>query len=183
MSRQTILGTQLVEDTSLTFLLARYYALCYETLFCISAAHAMTLCHHWIAVRPTCLLLYKSLQILQSRTCSAITVLCRQCMQCCNYLPVQDTASNGWRRPRSANSLNNITGTVLWAPLAVLEGEQHSESSMLERLFISSLSISCNGKLAGRYAMRPSQLQHCARLRRGQLTRLELDEFPILHHI
>ena len=138
----------------------------------------MTLCHHWIAVRPTCLLLYKSLQILQSRTCSAITVLCRQCTQCCNYLPVQDTASNGWRRPRSANSLNNIAGTVLWAPLAVLEGEQHSESSMLERLFISSLSISCNGKLAGRYATRPSQLQHCARLRRGQLTRLELDELP-----
>lgn len=90
----------------------------------------------------------------------------------------KDMASNGWRRPRSANSLSSITGTVLWAPLAVLEGEQHSESSMLEGLFISSLSISCNGKLAGRHAMRPSQLKHCARLRRGQLTRLELDEFP-----
>ena len=90
----------------------------------------------------------------------------------------QDMASNGWQRPRSANSLSSITGTVLWAPLAVLEGEQHSESSMLEGLFISSLSISCNGKLAGRHAMRPSQLKLCARLRRGQLTRPELDELP-----
>ncbi|DBB03124.1 TPA: hypothetical protein ACH3X1_013355 [Trebouxia sp. C0004] len=90
----------------------------------------------------------------------------------------KDMASNGWRRPRSVNSLSGIIGTVLWAPLAVLEGEQHSESNMLEGLFISSLSISCNGKLAGRHAMRPSQLKHCARLRRGQLTRLELDEFP-----
>ncbi len=91
---------------------------------------------------------------------------------------MQNMASNGWERPRSASSLSSIIGTVLWAPLSVLEGEQHSESSMLEGLFISSLSISCNEKLAGRHAMRPSQLKMCALLRRGQLTRLELDELP-----
>lgn len=87
-------------------------------------------------------------------------------------------AHNGWKRPRSASSLSSITGTVLWAPLSVLEGEQHSESSMLEGLFISSLSISCNDKLAGRQAMRPSQLNICASLRRGQLTKPELEELP-----
>ncbi len=91
---------------------------------------------------------------------------------------MQNMASNGWERPRSASGLSSIIGTVLWAPLSVLEGEQHSESSMLEGLFISSLSISCNEKLAGRHAMRPSQLKMCALLRRGQLTRLELDELP-----
>ncbi len=63
-------------------------------------------------------------------------------------------------------------------PLSVLEGEQHSESSMLEGLFISSLIISCNDKLAGRQAMRPSQLNFCASLRRGQLTKPELEELP-----
>ena len=54
---------------------------------------------------------------------------------------------------------------------------------MLEGLFISSLSISCNDKLAGRQAMRPSQLNVCASLRRGQLTKPELEELPILHGI
>ncbi len=92
--------------------------------------------------------------------------------------PSQDMTSNGWKRPRSASSLSSITGTVLWAPLSVLEGGQHSESSMLEGLFISSLSISCSEKLAGRHAMRPTQLKNCALLRRGQLTKPELDELP-----
>ena len=118
------------------------------------------------------------MQILQGHTYSAITVLCMHVRSVASMFCVQDMASNGWQRPRSANSLSSITGTILWAPLAVLEGEQHSESSMLEGLFISSLSISCSGKLAGRHAMRPSQLKLCARLRRGQLTRLELDELP-----
>jgi len=53
----------------------------------------------------------------------------------------QDMAGH-WKRPRSASSLMGITGTVLWAALSVLEGEQHSLSSMLEGLFISALSIS-----------------------------------------
>ena len=29
--------------------------------------------------------------------------------------------------PRSASSLTGIVGTILWAPLSVLEGEQHKE--------------------------------------------------------
>ncbi|DBB06549.1 TPA: hypothetical protein ACH3X1_012089 [Trebouxia sp. C0004] len=49
-----------------------------------------------------------------------------------------------WKRPQSAASLTGITGTVLGAALFVLEGAQHSLSSMLEGLFISALSISCN---------------------------------------
>ena len=87
-------------------------------------------------------------------------------------------ANNGWKRPHSARTPSRITGTILWAPLSVLEGEQHSESSMLEGLFISALSIACNGKLAGRHAMRPGHLRTCARLRRGQLTKPELSELP-----
>ncbi len=92
---------------------------------------------------------------------------------------MQDMAGN-WERPRSANILTGITGTVLWAPLSVLEGAQHSLSSMLEGLFISALSISCNGKLQLRHAMKPDQLSHCAVLRRGHLTAPKLFE---LKHI
>ncbi|DBA90198.1 TPA: hypothetical protein ACH3X1_003501 [Trebouxia sp. C0004] len=83
-----------------------------------------------------------------------------------------------WKRPRSASSLTGITGTVLWAALSVLEGEQHSLSSMLEGLFISVLSISCNGKLHLRHAMKPDQLALCANLRRGHLTSPKLAELP-----
>ena len=149
--------------------------LCYQD---ISAAQAVTPCHPWKAVWPTCILFSQACKFCKvtpavpSQYCVGMHGVLQLCF--C----AQDMASNGWQRPRSANSLSSITGTVLWAPLAVLEGEQHSESSMLEGLFISSLSISCNGKLAGRHAMRPSQLKLCARLRRGQLTRLELDELP-----
>ena len=82
---------------------------------------------------------------------------------------MQDMAGD-WERPGSANSLTGITSTVLWAPLSVLEGAQHSVSSMLEGLFISALSISCNGKLDLRHAMQPDHLVHCAILRRGHLT-------------
>ena len=48
---------------------------------------------------------------------------------------VQDMAGM-WDRPRSAGTPNGITGTVLWAPLSVLEGGQHSISSMLEGLLV-----------------------------------------------
>jgi len=90
---------------------------------------------------------------------------------------MQDMAGH-WKRPRSASSLIGITGTVLWAALSVLEGEQHSLSSMLEGLFISALSISCNGKLHLRHAMKPDQLALCANLRRGHLTSPKLAELP-----
>lgn len=63
---------------------------------------------------------------------------------------MQDMAGD-WDRPRSAGTLSGITGIVLWAPLSVLAGGQHSVSSMLEGLFISALSISCNGKLGSRH--------------------------------
>ena len=89
---------------------------------------------------------------------------------------MQDMAGN-WNRPRSASSLIGITGTILWAALSVLEGEQHSLSSMLEGLFISALSISCNGKLHLRHAMKP-ELPLCANLRRGRLTSPKLAELP-----
>ena len=94
-----------------------------------------------------------------------------------NALFVQDMAGN-WDRPRSADNLNGITGTVLWAPLSVLEGEQHSVSSMLEGLFISALSLSCNGKLDLRHDMNPEHLRRCAFLRRGHLTTPVLFELP-----
>ena len=84
--------------------------------------------------------------------------------------------AGSWDRPRSADSLTGITGTVLWAPLSVLEGGQHSVSSMLEGLFISALSISCNGKLETRHDMNPNRLQHCAYLRRGHLCKPKLPE-------
>ena len=41
---------------------------------------------------------------------------------------------------------------------------------MLEGLFISVLSIICNGKLHLQHAMKPEQLALCANLRRGHLT-------------
>ena len=81
-------------------------------------------------------------------------------------------------RPRSADTLSGITGTVLWAPLSVIEGGQHAVSSMLEGLFISALSISCNGKLHSRHDMNPDRPQHCAQLRRGHLSTPALAEVP-----
>ncbi len=90
---------------------------------------------------------------------------------------VQDMAGN-WDRPRSAGTLNGITGTVLWAPLSVLEGGQHSVSSMLEGLFISALSFSCNGQLGPRHDMNPNRLRQCAILRRGHLCTPALSELP-----
>ena len=86
--------------------------------------------------------------------------------------------AGNWERPRSASSLAGITGTVLWAALSVLEGAQHSLSNMLEGLFISALSISCNSKLHLRHAMKPDQLVLCAALRRGHLTAPKLAELP-----
>ncbi|KAL0033196.1 hypothetical protein WJX79_009029 [Trebouxia sp. C0005] len=71
-----------------------------------------------------------------------------------DFSAAKDMAGN-WDRPRCAGTLSGITGTVLWAPLSVLEGGQHSVSSMLEGLFISALSISCNGKLDSRHDMNP----------------------------
>ena len=59
-------------------------------------------------------------------------------------------------------SFASIKGTVLWVALFVLEGAQHSLSSMLEGLFVSALSISCNGKLHLWHAMKPDQPVLCA---------------------
>ncbi|KAA6422365.1 MAG: hypothetical protein FRX49_07541 [Trebouxia sp. A1-2] len=92
-----------------------------------------------------------------------------------DFSAAKDMAGN-WDRPRCAGTLSGITGTVLWAPLSVLEGGQHSVSSMLEGLFISALSISCNGKLDSRHDMNPGRLRHCAHLRRGHLCTPALSE-------
>ena len=86
--------------------------------------------------------------------------------------------AGNWDRPRSAGTLNGITGTVLWAPLSVLEGGQHSVSSMLEGLFISALSISCKGQLSLWHDMNPNRLRDCAILRRGHLCAPALPELP-----
>lgn len=86
-------------------------------------------------------------------------------------LLVQDMAGN-WGTPCG------FTSTVLWAPLSVLEGAQHSVSSMLVGLFISALSISCNSKLDSRHDMDPDRLRYYATLQRGHLTTPALCELP-----
>ena len=73
-------------------------------------------------------------------------------------------------QPVRPGTLIGITGTVMWAPLSVLQGREHSVSSMLESLFISTLSISCNGRLYARHDMNPDRLYDCAVKRRGHLT-------------
>lgn len=88
--------------------------------------------------------------------------------------------AGNWDRPRSASTLGGFAGTVLWTPLSVLEGGQHSVSSILEGLFISALSISCNGKLDLRHDMNPDRLQYCAYLRRGHMTTPALCELPCI---
>ena len=107
-------------------------------------------------------------------------ISCRELYQTDDSL-VQGMAGN-WDRPKSAGNVIGITGTVLWASLSVLEGGQHTVSSMLEGLFLSALSISCNGKLYGRYEMKPHQLHHCANLRRGHLTTPALSELQRADH-
>ena len=93
---------------------------------------------------------------------------------------MQDMAGH-WKRPQSASSPTGITGTVLWAALSVLEGGQHSLSSMLEGLFISAFSISCNGKLHLRHAMKPDQLALCANLRHWHFTSPKLASATVDH--
>ena len=48
-----------------------------------------------------------------------------------------------------SGALEAITGTMMFAPYAVLCGECHTVSSCLEGLFISIVSISCNGRMHG----------------------------------
>ena len=73
-----------------------------------------------------------------------------------------------------------ITGTLLYAPLSVLEGGPHTESSMLEGLFLSMLHIGCNGKLSHRNVYSSLSLSACANLRRGHLVRPALAEEPVV---
>lgn len=49
---------------------------------------------------------------------------------------------------------------------------------MLEGLFISALSISCNGKLHSLHAMKPDQLARGANLRHGHLSSPKLAGVP-----
>ena len=48
-----------------------------------------------------------------------------------------------------SGALEAITGTMMFAPYAVLCGESHTVSSCLEGLFISIVSISCDGRMHG----------------------------------
>jgi len=48
-----------------------------------------------------------------------------------------------------SGALEAITGTMMFAPYAVLCGECHTVSSCLEGLFISIVSISCDGRMHG----------------------------------
>ena len=66
--------------------------------------------------------------------------------------------------------LANITGTPLWAPLSVLEGNAHSVSSVLEGLFISILSISCEEKINGYKLAGSMTIPKWATFRRGAMT-------------
>lgn len=86
---------------------------------------------------------------------------------------VVQTMAGSWDRPAKPvrpGTVIGFTGTLLWAPLSVLQGNEHSVSSMLEGLFISVLSISCNGRLYAWDNMNPDRLHDCAFKRRGHLT-------------
>jgi len=72
--------------------------------------------------------------------------------------------------------LTNITGTLLWAPLSVLERNAHSVSSMLEGLFISILSISCEEKIDGYKLAGSMTISNWATFRRGAMTGRVLSE-------
>ena len=87
-------------------------------------------------------------------------------------LVVQKMAGNwDWpTRPVRPGTVSDFSGTLVWAPLSVLQGSEHSVSSMLEGLFISVLSISCNGRLYARDEMNPDRLHDSAFKRRGHLT-------------
>lgn len=66
------------------------------------------------------------------------------------YDPDNDwTAVQRQRWDLHATASVSITGTLMWAPLSVLELEAHTVSSQLEGLFISILSISCEDRVNG----------------------------------
>eukprot|EP00243_Klebsormidium_subtile_P012048 TRINITY_DN7138_c1_g4_i1.p1 TRINITY_DN7138_c1_g4~~TRINITY_DN7138_c1_g4_i1.p1 ORF type:complete len:692 (-),score=78.26 TRINITY_DN7138_c1_g4_i1:155-2230(-) len=82
--------------------------------------------------------------------------------------------------PSPTGSVQQITGTPLYAPLSTLCGDPHTESSMLEGLFISVLDRCSDGKLVGRADMDFTDLPRATRARRGSLTGARLGE---LEHI
>ena len=81
------------------------------------------------------------------------------------HAQVPDEPSSNKQSPRAR--LMAITGTPRYAALSVLEGSEHTVSSMLEGLFISTLDTSCNFRLAGRQQM--TSVKWTAVLRRGTL--------------
>jgi hypothetical protein len=71
--------------------------------------------------------------------------------------------------------VRRITGTLIAAPLSVLRGEPHTVSSMLEGVFLSVLSIACEGKITG-YDLMTDKIKKWEYTRAGALQRLELPE-------
>lgn len=83
----------------------------------------------------------------------------------------------------AANDVQKITGTLIAAPLCVLRGEPHCISSMLEGVFLSILSIACNGKISG-YQLATDDIKMWEILRAGALQRLQLvEETKIVDHL
>lgn len=91
---------------------------------------------------------------------------------------MQEFDSLEWEsHPPSPNSVPfKITGTALYLPEDILRGGPHSVSSQLEGLFISMLSLSCDGKLFGRQDSNRVSLQSWAAMRGGAFRRDTLGE-------
>ena len=66
-----------------------------------------------------------------------------------------------------------FTGTMFWARLSTLEGYAHTISSMLEGLFISVRSISCDGK---EFDLASASVSEWATFRRGMMIGAYLSE-------
>ena len=71
-----------------------------------------------------------------------------------------------------------LAGTIMYMGEAVLSGQPDTISTQLEGLFISLLSLSCDGKLAGRRLLSIMPVSVWALTRSGALRCMHLPEDP-----
>ena len=90
---------------------------------------------------------------------------------------MQEMSKDDWTQKRQSDggAPNNITGTMLYSPLSVLDGGIHTVCSMLEGLYLSVLHISTDGKAAN-FRNPPPTIQRAKEQRLTQLLQRQDDE-------
>ena len=105
-----------------------------------------------------------------------LTVACRCCSRCVQEMHTKDDWT---KRHSDGGAPNKITGTMLYSPLSVLDGEAHTVCSMLEGLYLSVLFISTDGKAAN--FRKPPRTIESAKQQRLTHLLLRQDDEHLMH--